>query len=113
MTHENLLKVIGNNIKEVRNEMQMKGESLAKELGVIKAAVSQMENGLMDFRISLLHRIAEILNTDVSRLLPLKIIKSTEELENIPSHQEAILIHRMVIDQLISQMQAKKRQMNK
>lgn len=109
MTHANLLLAIGKNIKEARNEKQMKGETFGNAFGVKKAAVSHMENGKMDFKISDLYRISDILEKDVCSLLPLKVIKSTKELKDIPAQQESILIHRSVIDQLISQMQEMKR----
>ena len=106
-----ILLQIGKNIKEARNEKQMKGETFANAYGVKKAAVSHMENGKMDFKISDLYRISDILETDVCSLLPLNIITSTKELEDLPANQEAILVHRSVVDQLISQMQEMKRKM--
>ena len=72
-----------------------------------------MEHGLVDLRISLLQHIAEILNIDVCKLISLKIIKSAEELKDIPSHQESILIHRMVIDQLLTQMEERNKELYK
>ena len=106
-----LLISIGKNIKEARNEKHMKGETFGNAFGVKKAAVSHMESGKMDFKISDLYRISDILETDVCSLLPLKMIKSTKELKDIPAQQEAVLIHRSVIDQLISQMQEMKRKL--
>lgn len=111
MVHKNLLLTIGKNIKEARNEKGMKGDVFGNELGIKKAAVSHMENGKMDFKISDLYRISDVLETDVCSLLPLKIIKSTEELNNIPAHQESILIHRTVIDQLVTQLQEMKKKL--
>ena len=109
MVHKNLLLAIGKNIKEARNEKGMKGDVFGNELGIKKSAVSHMENGKMDFKISDLYRISDVLETDVCSLLPLKIIKSTEELNNIPAHQESIFIHRTVIDQLVTQLQEMKK----
>lgn len=73
-----LLKTIGNNISEVRKEKGIKGETLGKELGVTKAAVSNLENGLVDFKISTLMQIANILNTDLSTLLELNDANAKE-----------------------------------
>jgi len=102
--NRDLLKLIGKNIKEARNEKQMKGDTFGIALGIKKSAISHMENYKMDFKISELYRICDILGTDVCSLLPLKIIKSIKEVNDIPAEQEAILIHNSVIDHLISQM---------
>lgn len=69
MTHVDLLQTIGKNIKEARIEKGMIGYTLGKALNVDKAYVSQMEHGKVDFRISQLFRIAQILETDACKLI--------------------------------------------
>lgn len=60
-----LLKKIGENIRNLRKEKGLKGEVLAKELGVTKQAVSQMELGLIDFKIQHLTKLLLLL-TEIS-----------------------------------------------
>ncbi|MDB5247580.1 MAG: Helix-turn-helix domain [Segetibacter sp.] len=65
MKSNELLKTIGFNINKIRRDKGIKGETLGKELGITKAAVSNIENGLVDCKISVLHRIAAFLDTDL------------------------------------------------
>ena len=69
MRSDKFSKIIGNNICRIRKEKGIKGETLAKELHVSKAAISQMENGYVNFKISTLTNIASLLQTNISSLL--------------------------------------------
>lgn len=60
--------VIGQNIRKQRLLLNMKGETLASELGVTKAAISQLENGLVDVKISTLYKLSEIFNVPLNQL---------------------------------------------
>ena len=64
-----ILTAIGENIKKLRKEKGIKGDTLAKKLKVTKAAISQMENGLVDFKVSTLSSIASALGTDITSLI--------------------------------------------
>ncbi len=67
---ENIQKVIGEKIRQLRIEKGVKQETLARFLNKSKQAVSQLENGEVDIRISQLVKIAEFYEEDVHRLLP-------------------------------------------
>lgn len=69
MKSNELFEKIGENISEIRKEKGMKGEALAKELGVSKAAVSQMESGLINIKILTLSQIAFALQTNIFTLI--------------------------------------------
>jgi len=101
MPHTTLLNIIGKNIKIARNQKEMKGETLAKELKISKAAISQLENGLKDFRITHLHRIAEILDTCVCNLISTKISQPEKKSESIYVPQKIISIESELIEQLL------------
>ena len=64
-----VIEQIGKNIQKLRKERNLKGEILAKSLGVTKAAFSYIENGLVDYKISTLQKIAKVLDTDVKTLI--------------------------------------------
>jgi len=69
MKISSLSKTVGHNIRQCRVKENMKGETLARELGITKAAVSQMENGLTDIKVSTLYKISAIFKIDVGRLV--------------------------------------------
>lgn len=64
-----ILKSIGKSIKEKRSEKEIKGQTLATALKKSKSAVSQMKSGLVDFKISQLQKIAELLKVDMHTLI--------------------------------------------
>jgi transcriptional regulator with XRE-family HTH domain len=61
--------LVGNAIRQIRLKKEMKGETLARKLKKTKAAISQLENGLVDVKISYLFRIAEALEVPPDELL--------------------------------------------
>lgn len=68
--------LIGKNIRKQRLLANMKGETLAIELGITKAAISQLENGLVDIKFSTLYRLSQVFNVPISLF--------TSEIENTP-----------------------------
>ncbi|MDB5193709.1 MAG: Helix-turn-helix domain [Segetibacter sp.] len=69
MKRQQILILVGANIQTIRKEKGIKGETLAKQLGISKVAISQMEAGLVDLKISTLCIISEVLNTPLTSLL--------------------------------------------
>lgn len=67
---EELLKQIGDRIREVRVEKEISQEMLANEAEVDYSQVNRMELGKVNFSISTLSRIAKALQTDLKELLP-------------------------------------------
>lgn len=110
MTHKNLLAAIGKNVKEERLEKGIKGEWLGKKLEISKAAVSQMENGQKDFRVSELFKIAEILETDVCKLVSVQTIHSKKEFEKIKSLDKPVFIDAAVVQHLIDEVKILKQE---
>lgn len=102
--------VIGNNIKEFRTKKIIKGETLAKTLGVSKAAVSQMEHGLTDFKVSTLYEMANIFEVDVRSLIVSETLHSSQQSQNKISLEKTVLIDQLFdkIDSLNEQITALK-----
>ena len=101
--HKEILLIIGQNIKEIRKENGIKAEILAKQLKKSTAAISQMENGLVDFKISYLSRIAELLETDLSQLICTKIIHTSKEFEKLQEVPKTIFVASDVVTELLSE----------
>ncbi len=72
------LQRIGENIRQQRTLQKMKGETMAKALGISKSALSQMENGKTNITISRLFEIAELLNVDLIVLMPERLLIRNE-----------------------------------
>ena len=105
MKYSSFSKIIGQNIKEARLKAGVKGETLAKELGITKAAISQMENGFVDIKVSMLHKIADFLDIDVCSLVAEKTLHSSNELKKIKSVQKTVLVDTLVVSQLINKIE--------
>jgi len=103
MNSKELLKTIGQNINHIRKEKGVKGETLGKELGVTKAAVSNLENGLVDFKISTLIHIANVLNADISTLLELNN-ENAKEIE-LSDCRAQVYKQIRIIDMLVSRIE--------
>ena len=67
---EQLLAFIGAKIKEIRLSKDISIEVLAKECKVDNGQVSRMEHGKVNFSMSMLYRIAQVLKVDPRELLP-------------------------------------------
>jgi transcriptional regulator with XRE-family HTH domain len=63
------LKVIGENVRKLRQLSDIKQEDLALKLGKSIKWLSQLENGLIDLHLSNLFSIAEILKTQPETLI--------------------------------------------
>ncbi len=79
------------------------GEKLGKALGITKAEVSRMENGRMDFKISRLHKIAQIAETDVCKLISAQTIDTKTELKNMVLSENYVFINKEILQQFIEQ----------
>ena len=100
MTANEVLKIIGHNISTIRKEKSLKGETLARELGVSKSAISHIENGLVDLKISTLQQIATVLNTELSYLLETEEAAAKKEAALL-DYREQIIKQMRVIDMLV------------
>ena len=100
MTTNEVLKIIGHNISKIRKEKFLKGETLAKELGVSKSAISHFENGLVDLKISTLHQIATVLKTDLSHLFESEEAADNRDAE-LSQYREQVNKQIRVIDMLV------------
>jgi transcriptional regulator with XRE-family HTH domain len=86
---------IGLNIRRTRESLGMKQETLAKFLGISKPAVSQLENGLTDFSIKRIEKIADFFDVDVFKLLP-----SPDKEKYTSKYQE---VSKKIVDSNLSQ----------
>ncbi len=67
---EESLKKLGAKIREARAAIQVSQEWLANECEVDQSQIGRMERGTVNFRISLLFKIASALHIDAKELLP-------------------------------------------
>ena len=65
-----LYKLIGKKIKNRRNELNINQSTLAKELEVSRSTISNIEVGRHQIPLYLLYKLSNILNIEVSILLP-------------------------------------------
>ncbi len=91
-------KIVGRNIRELRSKENMKGEILAKELGITKARISQMENGVTDMKVSTLHQIATIFKIDVCSLISSETVHSVKQIQSITSPEKTVLIDTALVE---------------
>ena len=68
----NLTAAIGKNIKQYRLLKGLKLETLAREIHISKATMSQIENGLVEITISRLEKIAKALEVEYTTLIAVK-----------------------------------------
>lgn len=66
---ESLLQQLAYRIKILRQQAGLSQEGLALAAGVDRTYVSQLERGLANPSLLILHRISKVLNTDVQLLL--------------------------------------------
>ncbi|WP_378980615.1 helix-turn-helix domain-containing protein [Pedobacter lithocola] len=69
MTEEELLKKIGQRIKELRREKGMPQIELAVELNYEKSNMSRLESGRVNPRITTLFKVAKALDVDLQELI--------------------------------------------
>ena len=67
---EQLLAFIGAKMKEIRLSKHISIAVLAKECEVGNSQVSRMEHGKVNFSMSMLYRVAQVLKVDPRDLLP-------------------------------------------
>lgn len=59
-----------NKIKEIRNTVGFSAEAVANELGISKAAYSQLENGKTEITISKIEMLAKIFQVSMETIIP-------------------------------------------
>ncbi|TCC99102.1 XRE family transcriptional regulator [Pedobacter frigidisoli] len=72
MTEEELLKNIGQRIKELRKQQGMPQIELAVELNYEKSNMSRLESGRVNPRVSTLLKVAQALNVELKDLIDFK-----------------------------------------
>lgn len=85
MQKTSISQIVGENIRIARRRVGMKGDTLAKALSITKSAVSQLENGSIDIRVSTIFKIAEILNVTIFELLslPESSLSTAQDIQNV------------------------------
>ena len=79
------MKSIGDNIKKIRDLRNITREYIADELGMSLSNYSKIERGEIDFTISRLFQISEILNVDVKQILDF----NSNHIFNLPEGTDA------------------------
>jgi transcriptional regulator with XRE-family HTH domain len=64
-----LLKTVGANIKKLRKEKNMEVKEFASKLKITPQAVGQLENGMVDFNLSRIVEIANLLQVNLVAIL--------------------------------------------
>lgn len=65
-----LYQLIGDKIKSTRYKLGMSQEQLAKEVGVTRTSITNIERGFQKLPIHLLYKICEALHTELEMVLP-------------------------------------------
>lgn len=63
------LKLIGNNVRKLRNERAMSQQDLADYCNIAKSTIQRIENGTMNPTILMLRSISKVLGVDVENLI--------------------------------------------
>lgn len=63
------LKLIGNNVRKLRNERGMSQQDLADYCNIAKSTIQRIENGTMNPTILMLQSISKVLGIDVESLI--------------------------------------------
>lgn len=113
MTPEDLLKAIGKNIKEAREEKNIGGDWLARKLNISRPAVTQLERGEKNFKIAELFEIAELLGTDVCTLVSINTIHDRRGFGGIPKSQKNILVNADMFGELLTEVKTLTRNFKK
>lgn len=105
MAHTSLIAVVGRNIRELRIKAGMKGETLAKAIGVSKSTISLLENGKSDINLSTLFKLSKALDADICTLVTDKRVQTIEGLKKIGDGR-TVLIDVNVVEELIDRINA-------
>ena len=65
---ENREKIVGDNIRRMRERHGLTQDELADRLGIARAHLYRLENGIVSMRVRTLVRIAEMLEVHPSKL---------------------------------------------
>lgn len=65
-----LYRVIGDRIREARELSRMSQTALAEQLGLSRVSIVNIEKGRQRAPVHVLWQIAELLNTDLTRIIP-------------------------------------------
>lgn len=98
-----LAQIIGRNIKEIRTEQGIKCETLAKALRKTKGAISQLESGLVDFKVSQLTKIATALNTEVCLIVCEQVSQTAKKSKERSSSLRTISVDTQIIEHLLGE----------
>lgn len=63
------LKVIGNNVRKLRNDRGMSQQDLADYCNIAKSTIQRIENGTMNPTILMLQSISKVLGVEVESLI--------------------------------------------
>jgi transcriptional regulator with XRE-family HTH domain len=66
---DNLLKKVGQNLRQIRKEKQLEIKEVVNKLNISPQAYSNIENGKVDLNMSRLADIANVLQVDATRIL--------------------------------------------
>lgn len=69
MTKENLLKIVGQNIKNIREEKNISQQQLAAACNFEKSNMSRIEAGRSNLTIYSLYKISSALEVDMKKLI--------------------------------------------
>jgi transcriptional regulator with XRE-family HTH domain len=105
-----LFKILGERIRKKRLDVGLNQEDVAKEIGMGRASVSNIEVGRQQAPLSVLYEISRLFKTDIQLLLPTyqEVLQRVEEdnrtvsglLEGMPLTDEIKAKIQKIIDEL-------------
>ncbi|MCC6289165.1 MAG: helix-turn-helix transcriptional regulator [Chitinophagaceae bacterium] len=72
---------IGKNIRQYRLQRGLKLETLAKEIAVSKATMSQIENGQAEITVRRIEKIAKVLEVEYNLLVTARVINMKPDMQ--------------------------------
>jgi len=88
--NSSVYQVIGEKIKARRIENNLKQSDLADLLGLNRVSISNIESGRHQVSLATIYKIASILNTDISEILP-----TAKEIETFINNRPPSLLDQM------------------
>lgn len=71
MSAKDINTTVGLKIREYRNFLDLSQADFAEKVGINRATLSQLEAGKQQFTISLIYKVAQKLNVEITTFLPL------------------------------------------
>lgn len=88
--HEDFYRVVGERIRDKRQERGLSQEGLAKAVGLKRPSMSNIENGRQNILLHTFFDIIETLDTNAGALLPEKLVPESVKMPDLRSYSKEV-----------------------